>query len=134
MHAVPAWGWLFTCTLAAGCAILRKCKPTAPMALKLCSAANQTMERMKKLADCALVAVDGSSYEVSKAVVAMHSIVLGCASNTALRMLHLLNSQPIWAAASLNHLHPVAVLDVQHCKRARALVADSIMRMYNGLD
>lgn len=98
MHAVPAWGWLFTCAVA-GCAILRKCKSTAPMALKLCSAASEAVKRVGSFADCALVAVDGSSYEVSKAVVAMHSNVLGCAG-TALRMLHLSTSQSMWKAAS----------------------------------
>jgi hypothetical protein len=97
MHAGQAWG-LFACTLV-GCAILRKCKSRASMAPKLCSAASEAIKRVGNLADCALVAADGSSYEVSKAVVAMHSNVLGCAS-TALRVLHLPHLQPVWAATS----------------------------------
>jgi hypothetical protein len=132
MHAVRAWG-LFACILAS-CAILRKCKSTTSMALKLCSAASEAVKRVGNLADCVLVAADGSSYEVSKAVVAMHSNVLGCASNTALRMLHLPSLQLIWAAASMQDMRPVAVLDMQHGKPASALVADSSMRMYNGQD
>lgn len=59
----------------------------APTAPDLCGAAAQVMERVADLADCTLVAADGSSYKMSKAVTAMHSLVLGCASEDLPHML-----------------------------------------------
>lgn len=48
---------------------------------ELCSAAAAALAQVGGLADCTLVAEDGSTtYKVSKAVVALHSSVLGCAS------------------------------------------------------
>ena len=45
----------------------------------LCSAAADAIEHFRGLADCTLVGVDGSRYEVSKGYIAVHSRVLGCA-------------------------------------------------------
>ena len=46
---------------------------------QLCSVAAAAVARVGSLADCTLVAEDDSSYRVSKAVVAVHSSVLGWA-------------------------------------------------------
>jgi hypothetical protein len=50
----------------------------SPEAPELCSAAADAMKCVGDLADCTLVAADGSSYKVSKGLVAAHSRVLGC--------------------------------------------------------
>jgi hypothetical protein len=52
----------------------------APSAPELCSAAADAMARVENLSDCTLVAADGSTYEVSKAIIGVHSAVLGCVS------------------------------------------------------
>jgi 6,7-dimethyl-8-ribityllumazine synthase len=65
------------------CALGLQClaKYRRNMAQKLCSAATDAMERIGDTADdCTLVAMDGSTYRVSKAITALHSRVLGCAS------------------------------------------------------
>ena len=51
--------------------------PGEAPAAELCAAASATIARVGRLADCTLVAEDGSSYEVSKAIMAAHSGVLG---------------------------------------------------------
>jgi hypothetical protein len=55
----------------------------APHTPELCSAAAAAIARVGSLADCTLVAEDGSGYKVSKAIVALHSSVFGCASCTS---------------------------------------------------
>jgi hypothetical protein len=52
----------------------------ADMAPALCREAADAMERVADTADCMLVAADGSTYMVSKAITALHSKVLGWAS------------------------------------------------------
>jgi hypothetical protein len=75
MHPLAVWAPVFACCLHR----LVKCRTNREMAVsKLCSAAADAVERVGTLADCTLVADDGSRYQVSKAVMALHSRVLGC--------------------------------------------------------
>jgi hypothetical protein len=51
---------------------------------ELCSAAAAAVDYVGNLADCTLVAADGSSYKVSKGFIAAHSKVLGCVSSNCM--------------------------------------------------
>jgi hypothetical protein len=80
---------------------------------EMCSAAADTMERTGYLADCTLLAADGSSYKISKAVMAVQSRVLGCA-NTVCHLRK--NHSPFWNILRLtlrNSQHYAAFCDPQ---------------------
>jgi hypothetical protein len=73
----------------------------SPKAQKRYSAAADEVQRVGALADCTLVAADGSSYKVSKAITAVHSRRLGCMYIVYLQHMQPMLTRAVGCAAAL---------------------------------